>query len=218
MKSYFSSYKGVRNIFRRYWDVYGGRSALFRSPYFQLSAVLAAVMFPAWLPSWADSKWWELVISIMPNVLGFSLGGYAIWLGFGSEKFMAFLCAKEETEERSVYIHASSTFLHFIILQVLALLTALIARSMFFTVDETNVLVVKLGRIGVDAYNIFWIMAHIGCFVGYWLFIYSLLAALAAAMAVFRVSSWYDIYQNENKLEPTTEDLLKKIVDILEKK
>ncbi len=38
-------------------------------------------------PSWSHKGWWNDILSLMPNLLGFSLGGFAMWIAIGDEAF-----------------------------------------------------------------------------------------------------------------------------------
>lgn len=59
---------------RRYFVAYGGWKAVFLSPIFIL-----AVLINIWnYHSWIDGSWADNAISIIPSLLGFSLGTYAI--------------------------------------------------------------------------------------------------------------------------------------------
>jgi hypothetical protein len=178
-------YRDVRDILGRYWAIYGGLAALLRSPYFHLSIVLTAVTAESWL----YDRWWSTSISILPNLLGFTLGGFAIFLGFGDEKFKAIIAGNEPGEVRrfSPYLSVSAAFLHFVVVQVAALLWALVASALYFDLPDA-----RLAAIG----SLFGIL---GGAVGYWLLLYSLCVAVAAGVAIFRVASWYDSYQTNSR-------------------
>lgn len=171
-------YSGTINIFRRYWKAYGGCRSLVMSPYLHLALLLLFITFHFWF----YDKWWEQSISVLPNLLGFSLGGFAMFLGFGDEKFRAVLAEPDDEDSDGVtpYISLCASFVHFIIVQFLALLSAIVARSLDFHLDLPIYLfaVVKAGD----------------C-IGYLFFLYSITSMIAATMAVFRTCSWYEIHQ-----------------------
>lgn len=130
-------------------------------------------------PYWMKFEWWEQVISVLPNLLGFTLGGFAIFLGFGSESFKTMLSDKDE--RKSQYVSVSAAFLIFVCFQIAALLYAFIAKSLHFNLQGFT-----------DKYAEQLVVANsIGNGIGYWLFIYSLVCAFRAAMRIFRVSRWY---------------------------
>jgi hypothetical protein len=170
------SYAGVGGIFARYWRAYGGSRALFSSPYLHGSVLLAGAMYPFWL----RESWWETALSTLPNVLGFTLAGFTIWLGFGDEKFRA-LISRAKPDKESPFMGVSAGFAHFVVVQILALMAALWAKAMNFPLP-----------------NDFWLHEYIrflvppGQYLGFLLFIYALMSALAATLGVLRAASWYD--------------------------
>ena len=172
-------YSGVGEIFKRYWAAYGGLRALLLSPYFHLSLVLLGITSSYWL----NKSWWDQPLAIVPNLLGFSLGGLAMFLSFGDDKFRAML-AEGTNVAKSPYIQVCATFAHFIVLQISALLIALVAKALDFPYD----------------WPLSW-QAYIGIFtkvfyaIGFLLFLYAVTSMLAATMAVFRVCSWYELHK-----------------------
>lgn len=59
---------------KRYLSAYGGWEAVFRSPLFLISLILTIVGYANWL----DDQWSSVSQALIPNLLGFSLGTYAI--------------------------------------------------------------------------------------------------------------------------------------------
>jgi hypothetical protein len=177
-----ASYAGVAKIIARYWQAYGGTRALVLSPYLHFSLILTVAMFPFWL--W--QPWWDTVISSLPNILGFTLAGFTIWLGFGDEKFRTLISRAKPTEE-SPFMGVSAGFAHFVIIQISSLLTALWAKAMSFSLPPACWLTKYMPY-----------ASFVGNFIGFLIFIYALLSALAATMGVLRAASWYDKHKREN--------------------
>lgn len=175
-------YLGLIDVLRRYWRIYGGLPAMLRSPFVHLSIVLTALTAQTWL----YERWWLTVIAILPNLLGFTLGGFAVFLGFGDDRFRQMIAGShpDEPEPFSPYLGVSATFLHFVLVQILALLWALTASSLYFDLPDG-----KLALVGS-------VLGHCGGAVGYWLFLYGLFSGAAAAIAIFRVAGWYDAYRS----------------------
>ena len=185
------------SVFKRYWAAYGGFKALFASNYFYAAIVITALMFPAWV----DKPWHDLVLAIMPNLLGFSLGGYALLIAIGDENFRSLISGVDEDEdgEHSPYMEVNSTFVHFILMQLISLVYALFSSAYYFTLDPNG----KMGQL-IANYNFpLDEVVLVGRFCGFTLFIYALLTALAATLAIFRVSSWYDEMHNKIQSTPT---------------
>ncbi len=178
-------YKGVATTWAHYWRTYGGPSALATSPYFHLAFVLTAMSFG----KWCYRNWWDTVIDVLPNVLGFTLGGYAILVGFGDDKFRKLLIARPSTKvsnsaNESPYMRVSATFVHFLAVQTSALIVALLASSL-----EEGLKPCRVETTGVEPVRALELALSFG---GYLLFMYSLTLVLAATLHVFRMGKWYD--------------------------
>lgn len=175
-------YKGVSQIFGRYWQAYGGGRALLRSPYLHLAFVLLAITYPIW----SAPQWWDQVISVVPNLLGFTLGGFAMFLGFGDEKFRALLAEPDEDDPDapSLYVGLCATFVHFIVVQVVALIFALVAKAWWFHYPWP-----------ASVANMLPVLNLIGGAIGFGFFLYAITSAVAATMHVFRMATWYEQHQ-----------------------
>lgn len=175
-------YKGVQTIFGVYWRAYGGLRALAESFYLHLALILLALTYH----TWTEPQWWELVISALPNLLGFTLGGFAIFLGFGDDGFKESLASLRDNEavEESPFIKLCATFVHFIIVQVVALVLALLAKSWWFTADWMS---------PYSEYLYF--MNAVGGAIGFGFFLYAITSILAATTHVLRIGSMYAKYQ-----------------------
>jgi len=171
IKDWKKPYKAVVKIFKRYWEVYGGYRSLFLSPYFHLSIMLFFLTWPFWDAAVAGT-WFDLVIEITPSMLGFTLGGYAILLAFGNEAFQKALSGDSE-DGPSPFIIVNAAFANFLILQIVALIFAVLSKAW-----------------GVVSGPIAWI--------GSLVFLYSLVSALAAVMAVFQLSDWFNKFNEED--------------------
>lgn len=181
-----ASYAGVAGILSRYWRAYGGGRALLLSPYLHLSLLLAAAMFPFWL----GEPWWDTALSTLPNVLGFTLAGFTIWLGFGDDKFRT-LISRAKPEKESPFMGVSAGFAHFVIVQLLALLAALWAKAMNFPLSPDCWLRSYMGY-----------LVPPGHFIGFLMFVYALMSTLAATLGVLRAASWYDRHKRDAENNP----------------
>lgn len=195
-------YEGTRDIFKLYWTAYGGTGKLLRSPYLHFAALILALTWNTW---WAPqcgkdgacSGWWEQNISVLPNLLGFTLGGFAIFIGFGDEKFRGILADPDPKEQKqpvkteqsqkvepnplpNLYVGLCASFVHFILVQAIALLFAIVAKSWWFYAPFMDPI---RGWLPV--------MNTIAGAIGYGLFLYALTCVLAATMHVFRIAKMY---------------------------
>ena len=181
MKEFFSLYSGVFGIFKKYWNIYGGWKDLLRSPYLHFAIVLSVFTYGFW----SKPEWWDQVISVTPNLLGFTLGGFAIFLGFGDEDFKAILADESDSPgEPSLFASLCATFVHFILIQILAITYAFVAKSTWFYYPWPE-----------PVQEIIPILNIIGGGIGYGMFLYAITSMLAATMHMFRIALWYEKYQ-----------------------
>ena len=152
-----------------------------RSPYFHGALLLLVITHHTWI----EPAWWDIVIGALPNLLGFSLAGFAIFIGFGDERFRALLAEPDEDGlQPTIYVKLCSTFVHFILVQILALIYAVVAKSLWYPASWMSA--------------IEWVLPTLNFFggaIGYGLFLYALTSVLAATMHVFRIASMYEAYQ-----------------------
>lgn len=173
-------------IISRYWHAYGGWKSLFKSAYFWTAAAISAMLYP----NWSAPEWWDTVLDIIPNLLGFSLGGYAMWIAIGDDDFRKLISGEDGDGKPSPYMEVNAAFVHFIVLQMLAMLLALFAKAYYFKLPPDHILITILG--GSLKY-----LCLAGHYFSYLIFIYALLSAIAATFALLRVSSWYDENQTQ---------------------
>jgi conserved hypothetical protein len=173
-----SQWSGTTGIVRRYWQNYGGFKVIIASPYLHVSICLLILTFPFWF----YNKWWEQSISIVPSILGFTIGGFAIFLGYGSDKFRSLL-APEDDKGKSPYLDIVTTFTHFIIIQTLTLVIALIASSL------NSIAIMEITHANrYTCISIIWFV--LGC-LGYGIFLYSLILTFAVCFALYRLTCMY---------------------------
>jgi hypothetical protein len=168
-QDFFTYYKGVRKSFQTYWQLYGGWLALYRSPYLHLAILLSIASFPLWTSSKGQVTWYGIAISVLPNLLGFTLGGFAILLAFGNEKFLSRICGPDNDGTPSPYLKLCGSFAHFIVVQVLALM---------------------LGFLGNAWPTENWFANFLGLAVFY----YAILTTLMATLAILNMCNWFDSF------------------------
>jgi len=175
----FKPYIDLGKSFSRYWQAYGGLSALVTSPYVHLSILITALS-RVWM---SDLAWVDDCIAVVPSILGFSLGAFAIFLAFSDGGFLKIMTGRlgEATEQNSLYIQISGMFAHFMLAQTVALTFALIGRNFDTTGPSCNCLVLIFSGIGYAA------------------FIYSLLTVVASAFTLLHFASVFQEYQRLDK-------------------
>ncbi len=187
-------YAGVADVFHGYWRAYGGFATLKGSPYLHVALLL---LLPT-VSIWADASffqtdkehigWWDQSISVLPNLLGFTLGGFAMFVGFGDEKFRQLLAEPGPDSSVNDYVQACAIFVHFILIQASALAFAIVSKGLYFytpIMDPVRHLLPALNTIGGA--------------VGYGLFLYSIALVLAATMHLFRLARLYALFQAAGK-------------------
>nr|VFK59326.1 MAG: hypothetical protein BECKTC1821F_GA0114240_10321 [Candidatus Kentron sp. TC] len=169
------SYLSFSEIIVKYWRIYGGWRELLLSPILHAAIFLSVLSFPFWETEWSSSA-----LNIISNLLGFTLGGYAILLALGDQKFIWMLAGDDDSGD-SPYIGVNAAFVHFLILQIITLLIILVSKA--WLPKE------------ICPWTIPWIFSA----VGYTFFLYALLTTLAATFAIFRLSTWYNRFVEEEK-------------------
>jgi hypothetical protein len=169
-------YKGTFDLASRYWSLYGGCRAFILSPFLHFSLIISLLCWQVWKLPKPPFIWYDMCASVLPNLLGFTLGGYAIFLAFGDQQFLRKIGGANESSKckKSPLLGVSATLFHFIVVQVVTLTIAIIASSWE----------IKSGFLA---------------WLGFTLFIYSIGTALAAGMAIFRLSRWFDLYISAEK-------------------
>jgi hypothetical protein len=92
----------LASAIRDYWETYGGSRAFFLSPVLWTSAVITAIIHHVWVHGlWADAA-----ITILPNLLGLSIGAMAILLAFPTTRIFKILT--EDGRKDSFYLDLAS--------------------------------------------------------------------------------------------------------------
>ena len=224
MSGFCIQYKGVWKSLCFYWKIYGKSKALVSSPYLHAAIIFSLILWPISQKIFHDWTWYDLCLDVLPNLLGFTLGGYAMLLAVGDEKFRETLTGPEDDDEKeeeedaqgvkedgekndstSPFLEVNGAFLHFILMQMLAIFLALIGLAM-----------------GKSVGYFAWL--------GFTIFVYALLTSVAAAFAILRMADWYDEFASDERKAKEAEadeqdqimrdirDNLKKGVELLEKK
>ncbi len=175
-------YQGVLKIFRVYWGAYGGLRAMVRSPYLHMAAILLLLTFN----TWTNPLWWDTCLSVLPNLLGFTLGGFAIFIGFGDERFRGLLADPDSDapKKSSIYVGLCATFVHFILVQFVALIISLLAKAWWFYAPWMEPV-----RFALPYAN------GLAGATGFFAFLYALTSVVAATMHVLRIATMYEAYR-----------------------
>lgn len=178
-KGLLSSFSAPIGLWKKYWVLYGGFRALFGSLYFFLALMVTAINYFAW----SRPGWWDVVISTIPTLLGFTLAGLAVFLSMDSG-FSKVIAGGGDSKKASPFVSLVNSFVHFIVVQVLALLYAISAKSLYVTVDG-------LPQFFYEALPV---LNKVAGLVGFLIYIYAIFLLVSATFAIFRSSLWYDNY------------------------
>jgi len=186
----FKQWKTLYKWLRRYFRAYGGLRGILGSPIFGVSLIVSALSYSNWLtPTWV-----EKVETLIPSLLGFSLGTYAILFSIVSARLKGALRALKTRADVSYLESVNATFFHFILVQVVALLWAtLFSGSWLF--DALDILG---GSTSWVAATKLWAF-RVGSFTGFVLLTYSILLTVAAALAVYRLALIKDPTEDGNR-------------------
>jgi len=121
-------YKELARSYRIYWHLYGGWRAVYQSPYLHLALVITAICSPVWLDNKNGAPIWAgAAVNILPNLMGFSIAGMAIFLAFSNPNTMR--AVTEDGEPESYFVATTANFFHFILIQTIALMLGFIGSQ-----------------------------------------------------------------------------------------
>ena len=170
-----SSSSGLRRKLFRYWSYYGGFSAIIRSPYVWIAIFFTISLAPLWL-SLEDERraWVDIPIFVLPSLLGFSIGAFALMVGLGTLQSLELIFEGES----SYFIKLSANYIHFIIVQMSAFI---------FSIFVYN-------------YGSIFILGALLSAIGFFLFIYAFMTLLAISFYIFSVARMINEEMN-NRIE-----------------
>lgn len=146
----------MASSFSTYWKSYGGMQALVKSKYLWASLAFSFLVAPLWWTKEVNGasvsfSWVDVAFGVAPSMLGLSLGAMAIMLAIGPGTFLKLA---QIGGNDSYFMKAVAAFFHFMVIQTLAILFALVVIA--------------------------WPIVPLS-FVGFLLFVYSIFSGLAAA-------------------------------------
>jgi len=161
-------FESLKKDVKLYFEIYGGKKALLYNSNVVIAFFLSLISYNLY-----TKDWYDLPIGMIPDVLGFTLGGYAILLSFGGEKFTRVLTIRIPGEKRPTpFMEFNGAFVHFIVVQVITLIYALVSKSF-----------------GTNSF----LFSMFGVFLLY----YTLLTALSAVFAIMNLSKGLEDMNNE---------------------
>lgn len=176
-------YASVFSDLRDYVVYYGGVWRMLLAPYAHAALLGTVVCYGIW----HGRLWYETPLQVLPSLLGFTLAAYALLLGFGDDRFRSFLAERDPNEpgtqrgdpfSTNLLLRVSSIFLHFVVVQIVALTMAIVASSHPLAAWHLHVSWAGAARISF-------------AFIGFFMFALSLSSSLLAALNIFHATKWY---------------------------
>ncbi len=157
---------------------YGGCRALLKSRYLWMALGLSAALYS----QWTKAGWWDTVLAVIPNLLGFTIGAFALTLAFGDESFRKLMADDDRNGKPSVMQEMAATFYHFICVQVAALIGAILSKGLFES-DWDN---------APAAFAHTALLGQVAWWVLYSVFLYAILLSWAAGRWIFLLAQVYN--------------------------
>lgn len=163
----------------RFFNAYGGFSSILKSGFFYISLFLSIFT----LITTSNIKYidFDFVKNTIPSILGFSIGSFAIVIGFGSEKFRKIISGKRDYEIDSPFIRISASFLYFILIQVLCLISVSVYDLLIIYQQNEDFIQLKRLIFLVQFFVIF----------SFW---YSINLSFATGLFIFQMATYFDDY------------------------
>ena len=160
---------------------YGGIGAIVSSGYFWTSLGL---MIPTY-SLWSKADWWETVIGVMPNLLGFTLGGFALISAIGDDRFKAIIAQTPSGFGKSSVLQSmAGTFFFFIFVQASALISALCMKGLWK--GEVPTIFERFADVLAFVAPFVWFFSFLA-------FIYSLVLVIAAARWIYGIAMVHEM-------------------------
>lgn len=180
------------------WNIYGGFSnGLFRSIYFKFSflislSLVVLCLFIDGLYSYTILKnILEKVLSILPNIIGFNIGAYALIIGFGQKNIVDKLSVKpKSTSKYTLFQEMGATFAFSVLVQSLTITISFIVD--FFIENLGMVNLFHFNNCILDCIN------GIVFFLILFMTIYSFVLIPKIVLNVFAFSQLYHFYNKQD--------------------
>ncbi|WP_158660200.1 hypothetical protein [Niveispirillum cyanobacteriorum] len=131
-----------------------------------------------------DQKWVDIPLSLLPNLLGFSLGAYALIFSLTNERLLAALHTPTSDGSPTHLGAINATFFHFILMQTIAIIYALANKSTL--IIDAVILLPFSCEFKKTTTNV--LSSAAGLF-GYFLTVYAIVLLIGAAIAVYRMTT-----------------------------
>lgn len=146
---------------------YGGFPAFIGSPYLLIAGIISTLHTDLWLPNAENSIVWPAyAFQIIPSLLSFSIGGFAIFLSLTHPRIIDL--AKEDGNDDSLFMQIASAFYTFIVFQTITIFLALVT---------TSTILIDINHIRIPA-----------SFISFVIFCYSLISITSIAATLLQLA------------------------------
>lgn len=174
-----SQLKPLIKRLKRYFDAYGGWRAIWGSPLFLLSVFVGFAAHSYWV----SPKWVDLTFSLIPSLLGFSLGTYAILFSLITNRMRKALRAVKNSRGISYLEEINATFFHFIFMQ-----TAIIFYAILFGGLKVDFFSRYIAKVAPAYEMLVWPICSLLSAFGMILLVYAVSLVVGAALTVYRLA------------------------------
>lgn len=168
---------------KSYFHSYGGWNAIFCSPLLHLSFFLTVINYSTWISGTSHN----LVITVIPSLLGFSLGTYAILFSLMTNTLKRALKERKNEKGVSYLQEINATFFHFIFIQILTLIFSLAIKSTLIGDVNKHLLESNIFVKDISSYTLIFVSIF-----EYLLLVYSCVLTLASALVIYRIAGIVD--------------------------
>lgn len=181
--TFLKQYATFWRFLRRYFHDYGGPSAVFGSPLFGASLLVTFASYHTWL----QDDWVDSIQSVIPNLLGFSLGTYALLFSLISPNIRKALRNLRNSRDVRYLDEMNATFFHFLLVQTICFLWSFLYNQSTFY-DIAKIISINFP----SEINLFPLLETSGSFFGVLLLVYSVFLVAGSSLVVFRIARLVD--------------------------
>jgi hypothetical protein len=173
----------------RYWHEYGGWPALFTSLYFWSAFVATGFCHRLWLLP----GWWNLSIAIVPASMGFSLAAFAVLFALNNQGFLQILVTKPDEKTQSAFANVATAFVHFLLVQFLALIVSIMCEAFNITSHEEWIAFFAFTQLSHESLDWLTTAARFSAWGGgFFLMVYSVFCGLAAILRIYSLIGYFE--------------------------
>lgn len=179
--SRLDQYKSTLGTLCKYAKDYGGIPSFLFSPYSLIALLITIVC-----KNYAHSiRWVDLPKGVLPSIIGFSIAAFSLWISMLSGGLKDIFT--KNAKAIAIASNINTTFFHFIFIQIVAFMYAIIAESKPAAFIYKNIVTqpyfttLQITQGAWDTF-VFWMYA-----IGLYLFIYAVTLCLASMIALFQI-------------------------------